>query len=224
MSSTDTDQRIRTIKADLRAMMNGVASAAMREAGLTQDYRVNFGVELPRLKEMAEELRHELAEEQAEQQAENPTEQPAAGTLHSSLCSLLSPLSQALWHERVRECRILALLLYPAERMEADLAQEWAADIRQVELAQLAALLLFSHIPDAGHCAFQWIASSEDIRQILGYYTLVHLLRQHPLAPRSQQELADQAATALTSGNPQLVRAARCALQAVETTATEKDL
>ena len=220
MSSTDTDQRIRTIKADLRAMMNGVASAAMREAGLTQDYRVNFGVELPRLKEMAEDLRHELAEEQAE----NPTEQPAAGTLHSSLFTLHSSLSQALWHERVRECRILALLLYPAERMEADLAQEWAADIRQVELAQLAALLLFSHIPDAGHCAFQWIASSEDIRQILGYYTLVHLLRQHPLAPRSQQELADQAATALTSGNPQLVRAARCALQAVETTATEKDL
>ena len=218
MSSTDTDQRIRTIKADLRAMMNGVASAAMREAGLTQDYRVNFGVELPRLKEMAEELRHELAEEQAE----NPTEQPAAG--HSSLSSLLSSLSQTLWHERVRECRILALLLYPAERMEADLAQEWAADIRQVELAQLAALLLFSHIPDAGHCAFQWIASSEDIRQILGYYTLVHLLRQHPLAPRSQQELADQAATALTSDNPQLVRAARCALQAVETDAAEKEL
>ena len=220
MSSTDTDQRIRAIKADLRAMMNGVASAAMREAGLTQDYRVNFGVELPRLKEMAEELRREMAEEQAE----DPTEQPAAGTLHSSLFSLHSSLSQALWHERVRECRILALLLYPAERMEADLAQEWAADIRQVELAQLAALLLFSHIPEAGHCAFQWIASSEDIRQILGYYTLIHLLRQHPLAPRSQQELADQANTALTSGNLQLVRAARCALQAAETTATEKEL
>ena len=220
MSSTDTDQRIRAIKADLRAMMNGVASAAMREAGFAQDYRVNFGVELPRLKEMAEELRHEMAEEQAEKQ----TEQPAAGSLHSSLSSLLSPLSQALWHERVRECRILALLLYPAERMETDLAQEWAADIRQVELAQLAALLLFSHIPDAGECAFQWIASSEDIRQILGYYTLVHLLRQHPLAPRSQQELADQANTALTSGNPQLVRAARCALQAAETDATEKEL
>ena len=220
MSSTDTDQQIRAIKADLRAMMNGVASTAMRQAGLTKDYRVNFGVELPRLKEMAEELRREMAEEQAE----NPTEQPAAGTLHSSLSSLLSSLSQALWHERVRECRILALLLYPAERMEADLAQEWAADIQQVELAQLAALLLFSHIPDAGHCAFQWIASSEDIRQILGYYTLIHLLRKHPLAPRSQQELADQAATALTSDNQQLIRAARCALQTAETDATEKDL
>ena len=215
MSSTATDQRVRAIKADLRAMMNGVASAAMRQAGLTKDYRVNFGVELPRLQALAEDLRRELAEKQVEEQTKEQAEDPTED---------LPSLAQALWHERVRECRILALLLYPAERMGADLAQEWAADIQQVELAQLAALLLFSHIPDAGHCAFQWIASSEDIRQILGYYTLIHLLRKYPLAPRSLQELADQAATALTSDNPQLIRAARCALQTAETGATEKDL
>ena len=41
-------QGVRLIKSELRAMMNGVASATMRNSGMTADYRVNFGVELPR--------------------------------------------------------------------------------------------------------------------------------------------------------------------------------
>ena len=51
---------IKQIKQELRAMMNGVASAAMRKAGLTADYRVNFGVELPRLKNLLDEIRTEM--------------------------------------------------------------------------------------------------------------------------------------------------------------------
>ena len=53
--------KIEDIKKDLRANMNGVASAAMRS---TPDYRVNFGVELPRLQSLANEYGkdHELAQ------------------------------------------------------------------------------------------------------------------------------------------------------------------
>ena len=43
----DTAEQLREIKRALRGMMNGVVSASMREKGLT--YKVNFGVELPRL-------------------------------------------------------------------------------------------------------------------------------------------------------------------------------
>ena len=47
---------INELKADFRAYMNGVASAAMRNAGMTADYRVNFGVELPRITDVKNEL------------------------------------------------------------------------------------------------------------------------------------------------------------------------
>ena len=41
---------IKDIKKELRAAMNGVASARMREAGAP--YKLIFGVELPRLQEI----------------------------------------------------------------------------------------------------------------------------------------------------------------------------
>lgn len=224
---TDTRQEILAIKADLRAMMNGMAAAAMRQAGLTQDYRLNFGVELPRLQQLATDLRARIAHdtEKSAENREKPSlrpsqleEEPSSDSRGVDLPTQSGEarlLAQALWHEQVRECRILALLLYPPEQMAADLACEWAATIRQIELAQLAALHLFSRIPEASQCAFQWIAAPEDITQILGYYTLTHLLRRAALSERSAQELADQAHAALASSNPQLVRAARLALSAV---------
>ena len=44
---------ISDIKKELRANMNGVASAHARQ---TEDYRVNWGVELPRLAKISDEI------------------------------------------------------------------------------------------------------------------------------------------------------------------------
>lgn len=180
-------ETIRLIKQDLHAMMNGVASAAMRDAGMTQDYRVNFGVEWPRLQTLADELRTENGGQ-------------------------LPQLAQTLWKESVRECRLLALMLYPAEQMDGELADVWLSDIHTVELIQAASLLLFSQMQRASEKAFEWMASDDELVQMAGYYTVGHLLRQHSLAERSVQELRDQASTALSSENVQLQLAAQRAL------------
>lgn len=147
------------IKKDLRAAMNGVASAAMRS---TADYRVNFGVELPRLQSMAQEYgkNHELA--------------------------------QSLWKESVRECRILATMIQPAEQFDSDFADLWMDSIHTLEIAQIAALHLFQHINCAADKAFQWIASDDEIRQVTGLSILCHLLRRTSLNPRCINELTDQ--------------------------------
>ena len=70
--------------------MNGVVSQSMREKGL--DYKLNFGIELPRLKEIAAkfEKNHEVA--------------------------------QALWKENIRECKILAALLQPVDTFYPEIA------------------------------------------------------------------------------------------------------
>ena len=162
------------IKKELRANMNGIASEAMGRK--SEDYRVNFGVEIPRLHNIASEFEasHELA--------------------------------QQLWKESVRECRILATILQPVESFLPEIADIWVDDIRTLELAQIASLNLFSRLPYASDKVFEWIASEREITQQCGYLTLCHLMRQGEMNERSADEFIDQALTAYASGSMMLQR------------------
>ena len=72
---------VRDIKKSLRLAMNGVVSTLQRRQGL--DYKINFGVEIPRLKEIA--AAHEKSVE----------------------------LACTLWQDNIRECKMLAIFLMP---------------------------------------------------------------------------------------------------------------
>ena len=58
----DIKEQLKDIKTQLRLSMNGAVSQSMREKGLV--YKLNFGVELPRIKMIAEgyEKNHDLAQ------------------------------------------------------------------------------------------------------------------------------------------------------------------
>ncbi|GAE15114.1 DnaK suppressor protein [Bacteroides pyogenes JCM 6292] len=58
----DIKEQLKEIKTQLRLSMNGAVSQSMREKGLT--YKLNFGVELPRIKAIAAgyEKSHDLAQ------------------------------------------------------------------------------------------------------------------------------------------------------------------
>lgn len=162
------------IKKELRANMNGIASEAMGRK--SEDYRVNFGVEIPRLHNIATEFQpsHELA--------------------------------QQLWKESVRECRILATILQPVDSFLPEIADIWVDDIRTLELAQVASLNLFSRLPYASDKVFQWIASEREITQQCGYLTLCHIMRKGEMNERSADEFIDQALTAYAGGSMMLQR------------------
>ena len=154
-------ETIKDIKKEFRAAMNGIASARMREAGAP--YRLIFGVELPRLQEIAREFtpNHELAQE--------------------------------LWNENVRESKILATMLMPIERFYPEIAYIWVDEIPTAELAQIATMCLFSRLTYAPSLAFEWIASDKEMRQLCGYLIITHLLRQGAeLNEHSLNELRDQ--------------------------------
>ena len=126
----DVRETIKDIKGQFRLFMNGVVSQSMREKGL--DYKLNFGIELPRLKEIAAryEKNHEVA--------------------------------QALWKENIRECKILAGMLQPVETFYPEIAEltcmslfqylpyasekafEWMADER--EYFQLCGFMLMARL------------------------------------------------------------------------------
>lgn len=161
--------------------MNGVVSGSMKEAGI--GYRLNYGVALPQLRQIADE------------------------------CGKDEELAVALWKEEIRECRILAALIYPQERFMPDMADLWVEQIVFPDLAEVCAMYLFSRMNGASELAFRWIASHVAMTRYCGLLMIVHLLRKGDvMMPRYKEELTDQALTALSDGDLKCAQAARSVL------------
>ena len=143
----DLHEQLKDIKTQFRLAMNGAVSQSMREKGLV--YKLNFGVELPRIKQIAAryEKNHELA--------------------------------QALWKEDIRECKILAALLQPVETFLPEIADIWVESIRNIEVAELTSMNLFQHLPYAPAKSLQWIADEREYFQVCGFLTIARLLMQN---------------------------------------------
>ena len=160
--------------------MNGPLAQSLRERGLR--YKLIFGIELPRLKEIAAHYTpdHDFA--------------------------------QALWKEDIRECRILAGYLQPAETFLPELADIWLEAMHDTEIIDYTCMNLFRRLPYAQTKAFQWIASDDVLTQYAGFRLMCHLLREKPsssqLTARDVEELTDQAESALASDNPLLCQVA----------------
>lgn len=160
-SRDDLQHMVVGIKKDLRAYMNGVASAHMRRS---EDYRVNWGVEMPRLATMAAETGRNRA------------------------------LAQMLWNESVRECKILACMVMPVEEFPEELCDLWAESIRTEEIATVFCLHLAQHLPYAGAKAFEWMADERTMLQVCGFAIMCHLMRRRELSENAVEEFLDQAA------------------------------
>lgn len=175
-------EQLKCIKTELRLSMNGVVSQSMREKGL--NYKLNFGVELPRIKVIAAnyEKSHELA--------------------------------QALWKEEIRECKILAGLLQPIDSFYPEIADIWVEQMQTIEIAELTCMHLFQHLPYAPAKSFHWIASEDGYAPICGFLTIARLLSQKgEMEERATEEFLDQAICAALSGSYQLRKAALLALR-----------
>lgn len=82
-------------------------------------------------------------------------------------------LANALWHEQgVRECRLLATLIMPAENMTTENALEWAASANNMELMEAVVFNLFQYMPSAEQLSWQMI-DSDDTNIRMGAYNLV---------------------------------------------------
>lgn len=183
---TDIHETIREIKSRFRLYMNGPVSQSMREKGL--DYKLNFGIEYPRIREIA---------------AGFPKDHQ---------------LAQALWKENIRECKIMAGLLQPVDAFCPEMADIWIEDMRYPELAQYTVMNLFQHLPYAPAVVFRWMADEREYFQLCGFLLMARLLMQgRPLNERAANEFLDQARTAAADASlPAVQRAAAVALQKYE--------
>lgn len=175
-------QQLKDIKTQLRLSMNGVVSQSMREKGLV--YKLNFGVELPRIKSIA------------------------AGYEKDHI------LAQALWKEEIRECKILAGLLQPTDSFLPEIADIWIEDIRNIEIAEITCMNLFQHLPYAPAKSFQWIADEREYIQVCGFLTIARLLmKKGDMNERVENEFLDQAVNAFLSGSYHVRNAAMTAIR-----------
>lgn len=111
-------------------------------------------------------------------------------------------LAIALWKEDIRECKIMATLIMPPEKMDPEVADIWIDGVRSQELAEMMAFNLLQHLPYAPALAYQWIASTDEMRQIAGYQTLARLFMKDEKPNQGGiNEFLDQAAAALRGGS-----------------------
>ena len=122
-------------------------------------------------------------------------------------------LAIELWKENVRECKILATMLMPADQMLPEVVDIWMEQTDSQEIAEQAVFNLYQHLPYAADKAFQWLASDKELYQLCGYHILTRLFmnKQEP-NERGINEFIDQALAAL-QGPSLIVR--KAAMQSI---------
>ena len=148
------------------------------------DYKLNWGATLPRLREKAEELGKNY------------------------------DLAIALWKENVRECKILATMIMPAEKVLPEVIDIWMVPTPTQEIAEQAAFNLYQYLPYAPEKAYTWMASSEPLYQLCGFHIITRLFMkgQEP-NERGINEFIDQAIVALQGDSIPVRKAAMAAIQ-----------
>jgi 3-methyladenine DNA glycosylase AlkD len=134
---------LREIRSDLRLSMNGVIATSMREKGL--HYRMNFGVDIPKIKEIAKKYQ--------------------SGTT----------LAEVLWKEDVREMKILATMLYPSSSLTKETAERWVADIANQEIREQVCRNLFQEVPFADELVNGWTKNEDEKIRTTGYWLFARL-------------------------------------------------
>lgn len=182
------DELVKHIKQSFRQMMDGSVARSMRDKGV--DYKLNWGATLPRLRDMAGALKEEHGEE------------------------VCYHLAIALWKENVRECKILATMLMPAERMLPEVVDIWMEQIDRQEIAEQAAFNLWQYLPFAPEKAFEWMASDKEYYQLCGFHVLCRLFMngQEP-NERGINEFLDQVICALQGPSMAVRKAASQSVQ-----------
>ncbi|MDD2952010.1 MAG: DNA alkylation repair protein [Parabacteroides sp.] len=95
-------------------------------------YKLNFGVPYPEIKEIARKHKPD------------------------------GELAAALWKEDIREFKILATFLWPADRFPVEEARRWIKEIPYQEIAEHCARNLFARLPYRDNLAMEFLFNKED--------------------------------------------------------------
>lgn len=124
-------------------------------------------------------------------------------------------LAIELWKEDIRECKILATLIMPAEKMLPEITDIWMEQVKSQEMAEMLAFNLLQYVDYAPDIAYEWIATDKTLYEIAGFQLLARLFANGQEAnERGINEFLDQATVALQGDNMGIKHAAaNCVLR-----------
>lgn len=171
------EKTVKKIRTDLRLSMNGIIATSMRQKGM--DYKMNFGVDVPKLRLIARNY------------TPNAT------------------LADMLWREEAREMKILATLLYPIDKFSEEEALQWIDSIPNQEIREQLCINLLQKVAFADKLVSALLTSHDAERRIAGYWLYVRLsILRSPLLPHIQPRLVMEQATKDVSVESYYLRAA----------------
>ena len=150
LTNPKIDQQIAEIKRKIRLSMNGITSESMESGGIV--YKQNFGVAIPRLREIAREY--------------NPDHD----------------LAQRLWMLKIRETMILATLLEEPEKFKPENARDWLNAIDQIELVEQCVMNIFIKTDFAADMISDNIASEKLWPKVTAFMMAARLYDKIPQA------------------------------------------
>ena len=165
--------RMQQVKRRFFAMRNGMLGDHIKSGGLI--YKVNFGLNIPQIKEIAAEL---LAE------GMNDSEQ--------------LELASRLWENiNTRESRLLAPMLFPADIMTHEIAARWLAEAQTTEVADHLCHSLLRRLPFAADIAIALFNSGEatSLQRYSSLRLLLNLVATGNLDPYPLKKLAENSLT-----------------------------
>lgn len=137
LANPTLDAQIAGIQRKIRLSMNGIVSGQMTQNGII--YKKNFGVSIPRIKEIA------------------------------SFYTPNHDLAQRLLNLQIRETIIMSTLLEPVETYTPQLAQSLVRSFNQIEMVEQACMNLFCKLSWSTTICKEWIQSDNEWIQITGY-------------------------------------------------------
>lgn len=154
---------LRNIRADLRMSMNGVTAASMRAKGV--GYRMNFGVDVPRLKQIAARYVPDKV------------------------------LAEIMWKEDVRELKILATMLCPPVCFFKEDAYRWIWGVANQEIREQVCKNLFQELSYANELVQEWTGSEDETIRTTGYWLFARLciIRSDAINRIRSEELLERA-------------------------------
>ena len=137
LANPTLDAQITEILLKIRLSMNGIVSGQMTQMGII--YKKNFGVSIPRIKEIA------------------------------TFYTPNHDLAQRLLNLQIRETMIMSTLLEPVETFTPQLAQSLVMSFNQIEMVEQACMNLFCKLSWSTSICNEWIKSDSDWIKITGY-------------------------------------------------------
>ena len=153
--------RMQTIKRRFFAMRNGALAQQMRSGGL--DYRINFGLNIPQIKEIAREV-------------------ASWGLTDTELAGIATEL----WHNTsTRESMLMAPMIFPTGAMTDEIAAEWLSEAPTTEVADMLCHSLLRHLTCAPAIAAHLLGTLEatDINRYASLRLMFNLLMLGQITP-----------------------------------------